>query len=479
MKNNNNVFITTTLPYVNARTGHAGHALEFILADVLARFHRHKSGADSVYLNIGLDEHGKKIEEAAALAGQQPKKYVDSVAESWLYFCEKLGIQYDNFYRTSSIEHYQRVSAVWYKLQQKGLIYKKEYVGQYCIGCESFKTDREVVDGRCADHPSQELKEVQEENYFLALSKFKEKLAYWAANEANVLPLSKHAELLGLIENLEDLSVSRKVESVSWGVPVPGDKTQVIYIWLEALCNYIFAAGYLSDENRFAQQWPNSIQLFGPDNLRFQAVIFQALLSALDLPHTGKLLCHGTILDKNGAKMSKSEGNVIDPLEQINKFGLDAVRYYFVAGLNTYSNSSWDEDRLVEIYNAHLANNYGNLVSRVVHLCKIKSVSLEGEISTESQVFLGQIEKTVLLLDDCNFGAYVLGLNETSNELNKYLADNKPWDKDSVNYEIVLRSAYQVLVQLNQCYAPIVPVGSEVVKTSLQTLEKTIAFPRF
>ena len=472
-----NIFITTSLPYANSK-GHAGHSLEFILADILARFHRQRSGDESVYFNVGLDEHGKKIEEAAALVGLTPKKYVDAVADSWIEFCSTLGITYNNFYRTSSIEHYQRVSLVWHNLHLKGLIYKKEYSGKYCVGCESFKTPRELVDDKCTDHPSQELKIVNEENYFLALSKFKESLIAWVNAEASLLPTNKNAELFGLIDGLEDLSISRKVESVSWGVPVPGDKTQVVYIWLEALCNYLFAAGYLSDEQVFANRWSGSIQLFGPDNLKFQAVIFQALLEALELPHTNKLLCHGTILDSKGAKMSKTEGNVVDPLEQISKYGIDAVRYYTIAGLNAYSNSSWDEERLVEVYNAHLANNYGNLVSRVVHLCNIKNVQLEGEVSEEALALLGRVEEAVLELVECNFAGYVLGLNDVSNELNKYLADNTPWAKDSVNYELVLRSSHKVLVELNKWYATIVPGGAAVVSESLVSLEKNPAFPR-
>lgn len=471
-------FITTTLPYANA-TAHIGHTFEYVLADAIARFFRTKLGDTNVHLNVGLDEHGKKIYEAALAAGKEPAEYLEELQEQWKLFCVKFKIEYNSFYRTSHSQHHKKVSDFWNKCKSKGLIYKTHYTGNYCVGCESFKLDKDLTDGSCLDHPNLQIQQVAEENYFFALSKYKKRLLDWATTDIELKPEKKKAELISFIEDIQDISISRKRESVPWGVIVPGDSDQVIYVWFDALLNYILILGYgdKDKEKDFERYWKDSVQIFGPDNLKFQAAIFQALLYAADVDNTKTLLCHGTILDKNGRKMSKTLGNVVDPIDQLEKFGVDAVRYYALAGLNTYGNSGWDEKQLVNIYNSHLADVYGNLLSRVVHLISLLP-DWNRYRSWDRNEFYDQFREVDKLWNEYEVSAALAKVNDILKQANKYITEHKPWEESCQNPYKILTTLYWCLQEATTYYAPVFPDKAKLAFESLRSKQKIVLFPK-
>ncbi len=488
---NKNKYITTTLPYANSKP-HIGHAFEFIIGDALARYFKYNGC--NVFFNIGLDEHGLKIQEAAELSGVTPKEYVDKLCVEWKEFVNAFQVaSYDSFYRTSEPEHYEKVQKFWVEALNRGDIYKKKYIGTYCVGCESFKLEKDLIDGKCPDHPTTKIEEVEEENYFFKLSKYKNALNTWAYHSTNFIePASKRAEFLNVIDSIQDISVSRVKEKVSWGVPVPDDDTQTIYVWFDALLNYIFAAGYSSDApDAFDVLWGESdiIQICGPDNLKFQAVIFQGLLQSASIKKTDKLLIHGTILDAEGRKMSKTLGNVVDPIDQVNKYGIEAVRYYALAGLRTYGNSAWDEKQLVDLYNSHLADDYGNLVSRVTHLAgKFLSdytddpnVSLDYDLVKNDKwcatFDLHIDEQVVSLWENYKISEALDELNRVVKSLNKKFGDEEPWKKGSAGWSTILEIHY-ALSRINDLYYPVIPGKVGQVRIALNECKKAIVFPK-
>jgi methionyl-tRNA synthetase len=474
------IFLTTTLPYANSKA-HIGHSFEFILADAFARWQR--SRGNQVTFNLGLDEHGSKIYDAAHAAGKHVEDYLNELAYTWRDFCQDFNIEYDNFYRTSHKAHHEKVKQVWTRFVDQGYIYKKHYRGIYCAGCEAFKLPKDLVVGEkghpvCPDHPHLDPKIVEEENYFFRLTEFKEQLLDWIKNSPAgnefLVPREKRIELINLIHDVQDISVSRTRESTPWGVDVPGDADQVIYVWFDALLNYIFAAGYGTDDFN----WDYVVQLCGPDNLRFQAVIFQALLAALNIKYTDKLLVHGTVKDQFGRKMSKSLGNTIDPVEQLQKYGADPVRYYTLANLSTYQDSSWSEQDLVNYWNANICNGYGNLVSRVTHLIDTKCDGLAGdqvdiELTTRTW---GHYSKGLVAWDNWEPQTALKHAQDLVNECNLYIQENQPWKMEDPR--VVLQSLHYVLGLATELYAPVFPDKAEAVRKALETNKKAIIFDR-
>jgi len=477
-------YITTTLPYANS-VPHIGHAFEFIIGDAIARYFRGKNGDANVHFNIGLDEHGKKIHDASVAAGKPTQEYLNELNDKWKQFCSLFNIEYNSFYRTSNPKHYAAVSKFWTECEQKGLIYKKTYQGTYCVGCESFKLEKDLEDGKCPDHLNLDTQFVEEENYFFALTKFRKELLEWANKDLYLRPYAKADELKNVIDDIQDISISRKRESVPWGVPVPGDGSQVIYVWFEALLNYILIIGYYNDREEFDEYWKDSVQIFGPDNLKFQAAIFQGILTAAGVKHTGALLCHGTILDKEGRKMSKTVGNVIDPIDQLDKYGIDAVRYYALAGLQVYGNSGWDEEQLVKLYNAHLADNYGNLLTRVVHLINLRDKDekfddcnyTDGR-KAKYELFEIHFDTVKQLWDNYDVTAALHKLNDIIKSANQYITEKAPWAKDAQDVEEVLSTLYWVLEEATLLYLPVIPHRGKQALESLTNLRKEIVFPK-
>jgi len=364
------------------------------------------------------------------------------------------------------------VQVLWNRFVERGDIYKKNYQGKYCVGCESFKTDKEIVDKKCIDHTTLDILNVDEENYFFKLKKYRKILSEWISSNPNFLePRSKLDELKNLICGSEDISISRLKENCPWGIPVPNDDDHTIYVWYDALLNYIFAAGYLTDNFK----WDNVIQVCGPDNLRFQALIFQAFLESEGIKKSDKLLVHGTILDKDGRKISKSLGNVIDPIEQLNKYGVNPVRYYSIGGLSTYSNSPWNEDDLIRIWNSDICNDWGNLISRTLHLIDVK---LDGNICEVSESFRSTIEYFLkdikCLWSEFKIRDSIQKTNELVKFANKYINEGKPWSIE--NPQEILSNLYYLLSIINDLYYPILPGKYKEVKEAIISKKKSIIF---
>ena len=360
-------YLTTTLPYVNADP-HVGHALEFIEADCSARALRARDL--NVFLNIGTDEHGAKIAEKAIEAHKEPQAYVDEYAERFKSFADALDISYDSFIRTTDPHHLLAAQEFWKRCAAAGDIYKAAYELKYCVGCELEKTDSELVDGRCPLHPNQPIEIRTEENYYFRFSKYQRALLdHYQKQPDFVVPEERMRELISFVSGgLKDFSISRRKEKLSWGIPVPGDDEHVMYVWFDALINYVSAIGWPNHPERFGQWWPVT-QFAGKDNLRQQAAMWQAMLLSAGLPLSKQIFIHGFITS-GGQKMSKSLGNVIDPLDLVRAYGVDAVRYILLRHISPFEDSDLTPDAAREYYTAHLTNGLGNLVARVMKLAE-------------------------------------------------------------------------------------------------------------
>lgn len=360
-------YITTTLPYVNAEP-HIGFAMEIVRADVLARLHR--IVGDEVFFNTGTDEHGQKIYQKAVAAGIDPQKYCDEYAAKFEALKKGLNLSYDNFIRTTDEHHIKAAQEFWKRCYDNGDIYKKIYKIKYCVGCELEKTDSELVDGRCPLHPTQELENIDEENYFFKFSNFKQKLLdLYEAKRDFIIPEFRQSEMIKFVKNgLQDFSISRLKDKMPWGVEVPGDETQIMYVWFDALVNYVSALGWPEDGKKFSEFWPG-VQVCGKDNLRQQTAMWQAMLLSAGLPNSKQILVGGFI-NSGGQKMSKSLGNVINPLEWTEKYGTDAVRYFLTAEVSVFEDSDVTKERFEIAYQAGLANGIGNLVARVATMAE-------------------------------------------------------------------------------------------------------------
>ncbi len=362
-----NFYVTTTLPYVNAAP-HLGHALEIVQADVLARTRR--TAGSEVFFSTGTDEHGQKIFEAAQKAGQETQVYVDHYTGEFEKLKNALDVRYDAFIRTTSHAHIKAVQEMWRRCAEKGDIYKKEYEGLYCVGHESFITEKDLVDGKCPDHgTAPEL--LKETNYFFKFSKYTDRLLAYLERPNVILPEWRRAEAVNFVKNgLEDFSISREKARLSWGIPVPNDDAQVMYVWFDALTNYISTLGWPDDEKgNFKKFWKEgeTLQIAGKDQIRFQSLMWQAMLMSADIKNTDTIFYHGFITS-GGQKMSKSLGNVISPYDLVTKYGTDATRYILLRHIHPTEDSDVTRERLDEWYTANLTNGLGNLVARVMKL---------------------------------------------------------------------------------------------------------------
>jgi methionyl-tRNA synthetase len=372
------VSLTTTLPYVNADP-HVGFALEIVQADIIARYHRLMG--DDVFFNTGTDEHGVKIYRKAEEAGQDVQEYVDEYAGRFNDLKEKLNLSYDAFIRTTDPHHIKAAQEFWKRCEAAGDIYKKEYKVKYCVGCELEKTDSELEDGKCPLHPTTELELIEEENYFFKFSHYQDKLLeLYATRPDFVVPAHRQNEIRAFVERgLQDFSISRLKEKMPWGVPVPGNEDHVMYVWFDALVNYISTLGW--PDEKYTEWWP-SVQFAGKDNLRQQSAMWQAMLMSAGIEPSKQILIHGFITS-GGKKMSKSLGNVIDPMSIVETYGTDALRYYLARHVHPFEDSDMTMERFHEVYTANLVNGLGNLVSRVM---KLAETHLEEPIEKPTQV---------------------------------------------------------------------------------------------
>lgn len=360
-------YLTIPIFYPNARL-HMGHAYTTTVGDVIARFHR-KDG-NEVYFLAGSDENTEKMVRAAKKEGKEVKAYLDEIAHSFVALYDRLGISYDQFIRTSDeVVHWPGVREVWQRLVDAGYIEKRTYTGLYCVGHEAFMTEKDLVDGRCPDH-DEAPQELSEENYFFLLSRhtetLKEKIQ---SGELDIVPAARKNEVLALLESgLEDISFSRPKEKMTVGVPVPGDDSQRVYVWGDALVNYISALGFGTDNDALYKKfWPADVHIVGKDIIRFHAVIWPAMLLSAGIPLPKKILAHG-FLTSGGRKMSKTLGNVIDPVELLDGYGAEALRYYLLRYAYSFEDRDITKEHFHAAYNADLANGIGNLTSRIMKM---------------------------------------------------------------------------------------------------------------
>ncbi len=477
--NKDKFYLTTTLPYVNAEP-HIGHALEFVQADTIVRYFRNKLGKENVFFNVGTDEHGQKIYYKAQEEGLGIKEFVDKYAKRVSDFCDLFFVSYDNFYRTSDEKHHKYAQEFWKKCDANGDIYKKEYTGLYCVGCERYLTEKELVDGKCPDHHTEPEKKT-EENYFFRLSKYRDQLLKWLdENKEFVKPAYKMDELKKFISEMEDISISRLRENLPWGIEVPNDPTQMMYVWFDALTNYAIAVGYGEDENKFSAWWP-AVQICGPDNLRFQGAIWQGMLASAGLPQSEELLVHGMVLGSDGTKMSKTVGNIISPFEQEQKYGAEIVRFYLLTGITTYDDAAYKEDDLVNMYNSRLANNFGNLLNRVIHLANAKGVEMNNEEKVETEfrnVVDGYVNEINHLYESYELYSAGEKIDQLADFGNKYITKEEPWSKDVAEAGVILNNLSYLLKHVITSYSPIIPISAEKAKSALENLEKVILFPK-
>ena len=464
-------YITTAIDYANAAP-HVGHALEKVQADVLARYHRQK-GFETFYLT-GTDEHGVKVFRKAKEAGKEPQAFTDEIVEGFKALKEAFNLSWDEFIRTTDREkHWPGVEIIWKKLVENGDIYKKNYQGLYCVGCEKFVTEKDLVDGKCRDH-QKEPEVVEEENYFFRLSKYSKEIeSRIRNNELRIIPETRANEVLALIgEGLEDVSFSRPAKDLPWGVPVPGDESQTMYVWCDALTNYISAIGYGRNEN-WKKWWPADAQVIGKDILRFHAAIWPGMLLSAGLSLPKKLLVHGFV-SIDGVKMSKSVGNVIDPIELVKKYGTDAVRYYFLKEIPSHEDGDFSVANLERVYNGELANGLGNFSSRVLGLAS-KFGKLEVDFSEVETLVNEKIEATKKQVDEkihaFRLHEAVSAINELISLGDKYVNDHEVW-KDTENKKKEILNLVAILDNVAGLLLPFLPETSEKISKSINWINK-------
>ena len=380
---NKTFYLTTTLPYVNAPL-HMGHALEFVRADTIVRYKK-LLGYD-VYFNTGTDEHGLKIFEKAKENGLSAQEFVDKGFETFKEQLKMFGVVDDIHYiRTTDKHHEKAAQEFWKKVFDNGYIYKKIYEAKYCVGCESEKTDGEIVNGFCGEHPGVELKLISEENYFFKYSAFGDRLlALYEKYPDFVTPLFRLNEIKNFVKSgLHDFSISRLKEKMPWGIAVPGDDTQVMYVWFDALVNYISTLGWPKTDGNFDKYWINGTptQYCGKDNTRFQSAMWQAMLMAAGVENSRQIIVNGFITGEGGIRMSKTLGNVIDPRDVVKEYGTDALRYFLLREISSFEDSPFTLERFKDAYNSGLANGLGNLASRILTLSE---KYLETPLETET-----------------------------------------------------------------------------------------------
>ncbi len=463
MNNQEHFFVTTPIYYVNDKP-HIGHAYTTILADVLARFQR-SNGVETFFLT-GVDEHGQKVQQAAASAGISPQEYCDRMVVYFRDAWQKLGIKYDFFIRTTDQFHVRAVQQVLQDLFNKGEIYLHEYGGYYCVGCERFYTPKELVNGQCPQH----LKEpdfIKEKNYFFRMSKYQDWLIGYIQDHPNFIrPESRKNEVLGFLKNpLGDLCISRPKSRLSWGIELPFDQDYVTYVWFDALLNYITAIGYPNDRQRFAKWWPADFHLIGKDIVTTHCVYWPTILKAMDLPMPKTIFAHGWwMIDET--KMSKSLKNIVEPLDLVDAYGVDPVRYFLMRDMVLGQDANFSEGIFIKRYNSELANDFGNLVSRVTTLINknFSQIPAPEQLSNAEN----EIQQTAEQLPNITHKLFSeLKITEALDEIinyirsiNKYLEVRQPWHlikSDKTAAGTVLFTALEGLRLAATLLEPIMP----------------------
>jgi len=451
-------YLTTTLPYVNAPL-HMGHALEFVRADTIARYK--KLQGFNIYFNTGTDEHGLKIFEKAKEQGKTPQEFVDAGFETFKEQLKMFGIVEDvHFIRTTDKNHERAAQEFWKRVSDNGYIYKKTYEAKYCVGCESEKTDSELVNGECPDHPGIPLKIINEENYFFKYSAFGDRLlAFYEKNPNFVVPEFRFNEIKNFVKNgLQDFSISRLKEKMPWGIEVPGDDNQVMYVWFDALVNYISTLGWPETNGDFEKYWVNGTptQYCGKDNTRFQSAMWQAMLMAADVPNSHQIIVNGFITGEGGIRMSKTLGNVVDPRDIVNEYGTDSLRYFLLREVGSFEDSPFTLERFKDAYNSGLANGLGNLTSRVLTMSSNYGVKL-----SEEELNIKYFTEQKQDFENFDINKFTNWIWECLGALDKYIQTNEPFKKIKVNKEEAEKDVHYLLLHLYKASLAIEPMLPE------------------
>lgn len=474
---NKRIYITTAIPYVNA-SPHIGHALEFVQTDVIARYYR-LLGKETLLLS-GSDENALKNVQAAEEAGVPVQTFVDKNAKLFEQLAQKLNVKFDIFQKGSDKKrHFPSSQKLWHLCAKHGDIYKKEYKGLYCIGCETFYTQQELDENlECYEHPGRELDKVSEINYFFRLSKYQKKLIELiVSDKLKIYPESRKNEVLSFLKQpLLDISISRTNERArNWGVPVPGDNTQRIYVWFDALNIYQSGIGFGWDEEKYKKLWPADVHVIGKGIIRFHAIYWPAFLLSAKLALPKSLLVHGYIT-VDGQKMSKTLGNVIDPFELIKKYGIDPLRYYFLREVPTLADGDYSESRMRELYNADLANELGNLVQRITTLAEKDEIIVNKE--NKGNVFN---DEYVNFVENFQFNKALEYIWSLIKILNRKIDDFAPWQRSKKERSGFLSETLRELHYIGFLLSSFLPETADKILSSTQGRIKKapVLFPKY
>jgi methionyl-tRNA synthetase len=466
----NTFYITTTLPYVNALP-HIGFALEIVAADVIARYQ--KLLGKEVVFNTGTDEHGQKILQKAKEHHQDPQEYVDFWAQKFSQLKELLNVDYTHFIRTTNPEHKLAAQEFWERCAKNGDIYKKDYQTAYCVGCELEKQAGELVENRCPLHPDQEIEIRKEENYFFKFSKYQQLLLnLYETNPNFVKPKGKLKEISAFVaEGLQDFSISRLKTKMPWGVAVPDDDEHVMYVWFDALVNYISTLGWPENQQNFENYWP-AVQVAGKDNLRQQSAMWQAMLMSAGIPNSAQILINGFI-NVNGQKMSKSLGNVIEPNDMVQRYGTQASRFLLM-NLGPFGDDmNVTMEKFDITYTALLSNGLGNLCSRVAKMCEKSEVSFFNDQEIQPDL---NYQNAMLNFD------LKTALTETTNLISKqdeYLSETQPWSKTGTDQHKILQTSVSEILKIALQLEPFMPATAKIIQTHFSTQNISAIQPLF
>jgi len=468
----NKFYITTAIPYVNGLP-HIGHSLEYFQADTIR--HYHQIIGDETLLLSGADENALKNVQAAEKENVPVKEFLDRNSKIWRDIYESLGINLDVFQRGSDEKkHWPGVQKLWNLCLENGDIYKKSYTGLYCVGCESFKIEGELVEGKCSIHQTKP-EEVTEENYFFRLSNYQDQLLKLIeSNKFKITPANKRAEVLSFIKSgLEDFSISRSKERARGvGVPVPNDDDQVIYVWFDALNIYMTGIGFGWDDEKWKKWWPADLHVIGKDINRFHTVYWPAMLLSAKLPLPQQILIHGFV-NLKGEKISKSLGNVVSPQEMVDKFGLEPLRYYLLSQIPIDSDGDFTEERFKEVYNADLANGLGNLVARVARLCE----KIEFEVSVEKEPISPEVAEK---LSEYKFNEALALIWKEIEVVDREINQEEPWKLPVEDLQDNLADYVSEIIQIGTDLGPFLPETSQKILNQFSNKIKSgpALFPR-